>query len=436
MSEISYDSLEQQIERIRALVTQTLDAPASPIPLALTATLFDFCIVAKDQGHYEQASETARSLASFLHNCGDRVPDKQERLQVTVLIESLLQELAPGDSHAQLAVLRPLVAPIVPSAASINPRIALYLDGGSIQVMLCETLTQAGFEPVIVDSLEMLAATDAEQAPTAIIADLGLCQLHPHSADVFTALRKRLSPAPHLFCIAASNDIPARLAAVRLGATRFLPQPVDTARLIAILKGVTVRTPPKPFRVFMVEDDPFLGEVYREGLTDAGIETEVVNDPLLAPERIAAFEPDLIISDIFMPGCNGLELLALLRQDDALADTPIMLLSSDPEIERRLEALNLGADDFLTKPVDMSLLIAAVVAHAKRARMLKRSRSEYRRIVKHMREIDPTQDNGQPGSSASDVELSLLFPEIINMDDYVVREVNGRAARNRGKKKE
>ncbi|MDQ5904601.1 MAG: hypothetical protein QG672_2195, partial [Pseudomonadota bacterium] len=186
-------------------------------------------------------------------------------------------------------------------------------------------------------------------------------------------------------------------------------------------------------RVFMVEDDPFLGEVYREGLTDAGIETEVANDPLLAPERIAAFEPDLIISDIFMPGCNGLELLALLRQDDALADTPIMLLSSDPEIERRLEALNLGADDFITKPVDMSLLIAAVVAHAKRARMLKRSRSEYRRIVQRMREIEPDRGDGQPGASDADVELNLLFPEIINMDDYVVREVNGRAARNRRK---
>lgn len=426
MAEISYDTLQQQIERIRALVTQVLDSPAAPIPLALTATLFDFCIVAKGNARFEQASETARSLASLLHNCGDRVPDKQERLQITVLIETLLQELVPGDAHAQLAVLRPLVSPVVPSAETASSRIALYLDDGNLQVMLRESLLEAGFDPVVVNSLEALAAVDEASAPAAIIADLGLCQLYPHSADVFSALRKRLSPPPHLFCIADSSDFTARLAAVRLGATRFLAQPVDTARLLAALKGATARTPPRPYRVFMVEDDPFLGEVYREGLSEAGIETEVINDPLQAPARIAEFQPDLVISDIFMPGCNGLELLALLRQDDALADTPILLLSSDPEVDRRLEALNLGADDFLTKPVDMSLLVAVVSGHAKRARMLKRSRSEYRRILQHVREIEPELARDLVDAADADIELDLLFPEVINMDDFVVKRAKGR----------
>lgn len=425
MAEISYDTLQQQIERIRALVTQVLDSPAAPIPLALTATLFDFCIVAKGNTRFEQASETARSLASLLHSCGDRVPDKQERLQITVLIETLLQELAPGDAHAQLAVLRPLVSPVVPSAETANSRIALYLDDAVLQLMLRDLLIEAGFQPVVVNSLEALAATDETSAPAAVIADLGLCQLHPRSADVFTSLRKRLSPPPHLFCIADSNDIPARLAAVRLGATRCLAQPVDTARLLAALKGATARTPPRPYRVFMVEDDPFLGEVYREGLSEAGIDIEVINDPLLAPARIAEMQPDLVISDIFMPGCNGLELLALLRQDDALADTPILLLSSDPEVDRRLEALNLGADDFLTKPVDMSLLVAVVSGHAKRARMLKRSRSEYRRILQHVREIEPELARDLVDAADADIELDLLFPEVINMDDFVVRKAKG-----------
>ncbi len=176
----------------------------------------------------------------------------------------------------------------------------------------------------------------------------------------------------------------------------------------------------------MVEDDPFLGEVYREGLSEAGIETEVINDPLQAPARIAEFQPDLVISDIFMPGCNGLELLALLRQDDALADTPILLLSSDPEVDRRLEALNLGADDFLTKPVDMSLLVAVVSGHAKRARMLKRSRSEYRRILQHVREIEPELARDLVDAADADIELDLLFPEVINMDDFVVKRAKGR----------
>jgi DNA-binding response OmpR family regulator len=116
-------------------------------------------------------------------------------------------------------------------------------------------------------------------------------------------------------------------------------------------------------------------------------------------------------------------LLALLRQDDALADTPILLLSSEPDVERRMEALDLGADDFLTKPVDMSLLISTVMARAKRARTLKRSRSEYRRILQRMREMEPFLPEDFAGRSDSDVEFDTFISETINMDDFIVGEV-------------
>lgn len=426
--EIAYETLQQQVERIRALVSPVLSAllvsPEAVIPPNLTAALLDFHIATKGHATLAQAGEAARSLASLLHHSGDQLPNEQERLQITVLIENLLQELAPGSAEVSAEIRRPLVTPISPSSATVNRRIALYVDSGALQVMLQETLTQAGFEPVAIDSLEALAATETAEAPAALIADLNLCQLHPQAAEVFAALRRRFFPSPHLFCVAPSDDIPARLEAVRLGATRFLAQPVDTARLIAIIKGVTVQIPARPFRVVMVEDDPFLGEVYRDGLEHAGIDTCVINDPLLAPARIAEFQPDLVVSDLFMPGCNGFELLALLRQDETLADTPIMLLSSEPDVERRLEALDLGADDFLIKPVDMSLLVTTVVARAKRARMLKRSRSEYRRVLERMREMEPYLPDTFPGLPAADMSLDdLLFTETINMDDYVVGEV-------------
>lgn len=428
--EINDETLEERIEGLRLLLSPLPGTFVSEIPPTLTASLLDFSSAAKAQQRFVQAGETARSLASFLHGSGSRMPSGVEHQQFTVLIENLLQEFAPdkglpvfSPAAALLADRRPLVTPIAPSSATINNRIALYVDSGALLVMLQETLSQAGFEPMVAHSLEDLATTELGQGPVAIIADLSLCQLNPCSADVFASLRRRFSPSPHLFCIAASSDIPARLEAVRLGATRFLAQPVDTARLVAILKGVTVQVPRKPFRVVMVEDDPFLGEVYRDGLVDAGIETLIVSDPLQTPALITEFQPDLVVSDLFMPSCNGFELLALLRQDDALADTPIMLLSSEPDVSRRLEALDLGADDFLTKPVDMSLLVTTVIARAKRARMLKRSRSEYRRILQKLREMEQHLPDRLSGKPEAAVELDMLFEETINMDDFVVGEV-------------
>ena len=199
---------------------------------------------------------------------------------------------------------------------------------------------------------------------------------------------------------------------------------------------MTVQVPPRPFRVVLVDDDPFLAEVCRDGLEESGIRTRVVADPLLAPAEVRAFQPDVVICDIFMPGCNGLELLSLLRQDDELIDTPILLLSSDAELERRLEALNLGADEFLMKPIDMSLLVAAVTARARRARTLKRSRSELRRLHERVRELEMRGSDASRETSGTIADFDTAN-ETINLDDYVVSVVDEHGKRRwaRGKRK-
>ncbi|MBI2308547.1 MAG: response regulator [Rhodocyclales bacterium] len=420
MQDNANEALQRQIDRIRSLAAEVLAAPDAPLPQLLPSALFDFNITGKEVPGMADAGAIARSLASLLHQCGERGPNAQERRQVDALLGNLLRELAPDDEPHPAEVPHPLVTPVAPAALPVSNRIALYVDGGPLAVMLRETLAQAGFEPARVDTLASLAAIGEAERPVAVIADLSLCQLYPQCSEVFAALRRRFDPPPHLFCIGEANDIPARLEAVRLGATRYLRQPVDTARLVAILKGVTLQTPSQPFRVMLVEDDPFLGEVYADGLADAGMVTCIVGDPLQVPAKIAEFEPDVLISDLYMPGCNGFELLALLRQDDTLADTPILLLSSEAEIARQLEALHLGADDFLTKPVDMELLIASVTARAKRARMLKRSRGEYRRLKQRLREVERL----LPGSVHGTVDADLQHGGAINMEGYVVEEVH------------
>ena len=188
--------------------------------------------------------------------------------------------------------------------------------------------------------------------------------------------------------MAGADDVAARLQAVRLGATRFLKKPVDIERLVAILRGVTVRTHTESFRALFVDDDRAMTEVYAATLKQAGFEVRTINNPLEAPAAVAAFMPDVIVTDVYMPGCNGLELAALLRQDESLADTPILFLSSETDIKRQMAALDLGADDFLTKPVNMEVLQAAVSARAKRARMLKRSRMEFRSAFEHLKLVE------------------------------------------------
>lgn len=364
--------------------------------------------VALQQGLVD-AHQTARSLASFLANMDTCCVEAQDLRQLQVLMGNLRSGLSDTTSVlTPLAGRAPLVPAIAPSQGSSNNRIALYIESRAVSAMIHKVLARAGFSPRLLPSMEMLLRTDANDSPAAVIADLSLCLRDSNTQASFTALRQRFSPAPHLFALASGDNVAARLQAVRLGATRFLKKPLDTEQLIAILKGVTARTPTEPFRILFVDDDRSMTTLYSDAMRKPGLEVRCVNDPLAAPALVAEFAPDVIVTDVYMPGCNGLELAALLRQDESLADTPILFLSSETNIHRQLEALDLGADDFLIKPVDLAVLQAAVIARAKRARILKRSRRQYQQVAEHLQRIELAIDRHSI-VSIGDLDGTILY---------------------------
>jgi len=318
---------------------------------------------------------TAMSLLSFFKNASDITLSPGDHDQVRLMWLSLRNRLLGRDDLS--AEMPDLVAPIAHSGlARRNRTVSLMVESRTIQALLQSALAEAGYELVPLDSLKSLAGLAPESLPVAIIADLSLCRQESEAAQILSQARQASGNSVHLFCLSAADDFAARLDAVRLGATRFLKKPVDVNKLLAILNGVTARIPTEPFRVLFVDDDRSQTLLYRAMMTKVGFAAEICNNALQAPEMVAAFHPDVIVTDVYMPGCNGLELAALLRQDEDLVDTPILFLSSESNINRQMAALGLGADDFLTKPVSPEVLTSAVIARARRSRMLKRVRHE------------------------------------------------------------
>lgn len=372
----------------------------------------------------EDAHQTALSLASFLQSIHGHVVDNHDQQQLRLLLDNLRVELQTQEKPISASL--DLVASIAPTAQPSNSRVVLYLESRAIAAMLQETLTRAGFLPRLLTSMQSLVAMSEYEQPAAIIADLSLCQRDADTLAVMEGLRARISPPPHLFTLAGADDVSARLQAVRLGATRFLKKPLDVERLIAILKGVMQRTPTEPFRCLFVDDDRTMTTLYTAAMQEVGVAVRTTNDPLKAPALVNEFDPDVIVTDVYMPGCNGLELAAVLRQDELLADTPILFLSSETNIQRQMSALDLGGDDFLTKPVNLEVLQAAVIARAKRARMLKRSRREYRRVAEHLRRIELAIDKHSI-VSIGDIEGNILYANqrFCDVSGYSANELLG-----------
>jgi two-component system KDP operon response regulator KdpE len=117
-------------------------------------------------------------------------------------------------------------------------------------------------------------------------------------------------------------------------------------------------------RVLIVDDEAQIRRALRTGLTGHGYVVELAEDGEAALTAIATHPPEVIVLDLVMPGIDGFE---VLRQTRAWSQVPVIVLSAHGEERDKVEALDLGADDYLTKPFGMSELLARLRAVLRRA---------------------------------------------------------------------
>jgi DNA-binding response OmpR family regulator len=121
-------------------------------------------------------------------------------------------------------------------------------------------------------------------------------------------------------------------------------------------------------KVLVVEDDPAIRDALSYNLGREGYEVKAVGDGLAALEAARASAPDLVVLDLMLPELDGFDVTRTLRKE---SNVPILMLTArDDEIDRVL-GLELGADDYLTKPFSMRELIARIKAMLRRVRLAK-----------------------------------------------------------------
>jgi len=120
--------------------------------------------------------------------------------------------------------------------------------------------------------------------------------------------------------------------------------------------------------ILVVEDEPSLQETLAYNLKKEGYMVEAVGDGLAALESARKLKPDLIVLDLMLPGIDGFEVCRILRKE---MTTPILMLTARDEEIDRVVGLEVGADDYLTKPFSMRELMARVKAQLRRTRLLR-----------------------------------------------------------------
>lgn len=312
---------------------------------------------------YVELSKAARQMEIFLK---DKLLNHEISISDQELVEHFIQQLkltmtilADNSAHSLSQELKP----------SSENKLVYFIESDLLLVSsITQTIEQIGYKSQVFSDVEALIAEIKTRPPAAII--LNTDGVKDEMIKHINTMQKHQQNRIQLFCILPNADLEPRLKAVRMGCDAFFQKPVDIYLLTKILNQKCGRANDAAYRILIIDDSKNLAEYYSLVLTDAGMITHTLSDPLQLLKEIDLFHPDLLLMDIYMPGCTGLELAAILRQENNYTKIPIIFMSTEEDKRKQQSAISLGGDDFLTKPISPQHLISAVNSRSKRAGIL------------------------------------------------------------------
>jgi diguanylate cyclase (GGDEF)-like protein len=223
-----------------------------------------------------------------------------------------------------------------------------------------------GYDIIVISALERLPAAIAQRVPAAIIVDVGA-----HGASRIEQIGHMGLKKTPTVVFSAHGNFSARLTAVRAGADAYFVKPVDVVALIDRLDALTVQQEVHPYRILIIGDDPLAMEEYNSVLAGAGMDVKLLHDPSQVFRVLNDYRPEILVMDVHAPNFTGADLTRLIRQNDMYLDVPIVSLSNESDFAHQLDAIESGADDFLSKPIEPTHLISSLAHRADRYRALR-----------------------------------------------------------------
>jgi EAL domain-containing protein (putative c-di-GMP-specific phosphodiesterase class I)/PleD family two-component response regulator len=284
---------------------------------------------------------------------------------------SSLAAAAPIEAPTAAAPAADVVNLVVPS----DFRVYHLTTHGPISLELDQRIEAQGVEIELLEDVEELNELLRALPADLVLIDAGYAErLQDIGAAVRLARANNSKQRLLLVAFADADDINLRLSARRAGVDALI---IDAPGANDVIKRLQALIDPKreePFRIMIVEDDRSQA-LFAEGiLRNAGMDSLVVLEAMDVLPSLKQFRPDLVLMDLNMPGANGIELTALIREQDAFLHTPIVFLSGESSDDAQFDAIESGGDDFLTKPIRPRHLISAVQTRVRRARAVESRR--------------------------------------------------------------
>jgi len=241
----------------------------------------------------------------------------------------------------------------------LDQAMMIYLldDDNAWENNLASQMTTFGYQIQRFDDIDLFVEQLAKQFPAILIININL--VNDQLQNMLLAKNEKSDSKIPIIFISTSGEFSLRLKAVRLGSEAYFIKPFLVDELISQIDYL-LKSDVEFYRILIVDDEIDVANYNSAILEQANMKTCIITKSSEIDRALHEFNPDLILIDLIMPDCNGVELATIIRQQSIFQSIPIIYLSSEDDQLKQLNAMKLGADDFLIKSTKSNYLIMTI----------------------------------------------------------------------------
>lgn len=256
--------------------------------------------------------------------------------------------------------------------SSKSPLILIVDDDKNFCNTLALQLEHLGYRTRSINELNELSQSIKNHHPQAIFMDIIFNGQTNAGTKMIKTIRDEEDISVPIVFMSARDDMSSRLEAVRSDGIAFLSKNFNLGELKNLIEVIIPIQRNHSYKVLIIDDDKISSSFCSAILEHAGIHVSCLYTHENMFESIVNFDPDVILLDMYMPNVDGFEMSSVIRQHQNFSAIPIVIMSSETDINKQFRMRSVGADDFILKPFKPHHLIDTIMNRIQRSRQTKR----------------------------------------------------------------
>lgn len=304
--------------------------------------------------------------------CQYKTLSSEQILHFRQLVFKLRQEVENNAPHSP----PPTPATPQPSPLKSSHQVWILSQDQSLIHSIQTASFHLGIETQILTDQSLITtlktSSQEKQYPPIVFLDFDFY----YSYELLTQLTQE-TPSIPVIVLTEQKNFSQRVKVAQSGGKAFLQKPVTSEQIIKVIMDVLRQSCTLNAKVLIVDDDSQILETFQLLLEPWGIQTVTVEDPRHFWEILEATIPDLLILDIEMPYLDGIELCQVVRADPRWKSLPVIFLTAHTNGEIKHQVFMVGADDYLTKTTEASILVNRILNRLRRTQSLREASTKF-----------------------------------------------------------